>query len=70
MLALFLVILTDQCREAVNRVPALIGGTAALLAFVFAGPRRMLIVAMALILVALLAFRRRLEAAEGKEREV
>ena len=69
MLALFLVILTDQCRERVNRIPALIGGVAALVALAVAGPRWMLVVAMALILVALLLLRRRLEGAAAKENE-
>ena len=67
MLALFLVILTDQCRERANRIPALIGGAAALIAFAVAGPRWMLIVAMALILGVLLLLRRRLECSDEKE---
>jgi len=61
MTALFLVILTDQCREKRNRIPALTGGAATLLCrFVF-GPGNMLIPAMALILVSVLVFRRRLD---------
>lgn len=67
MLALFLVILTDQCREAVNRIPALIGGGAAVLALAVVGPHLMLVAAMVLILVSLLMLRRRLEPLEEKE---
>ena len=69
MLALFLVILTDQCREADNRIPALIGGIAALAALAVAGTRWMLVVAMALILGTLLVLRRHLERDGGKEVE-
>ena len=68
MTALFLVILTDQCREIRNRIPALIGGAATLLCRVLFGPDNMLIPAMALILIGVLAFRRKLDPPEA-ERE-
>ena len=61
MTALFLVILTDQCRERANRLPALVGAVSAIVAavvlyFVF-GSWKMLVPAMALIVAALLAIR-------------
>ena len=61
MTALFLVILTDQCRERANRLPALVGAVSAVVAavvlyFVF-GSWKMLVPAMALIVAALLAIR-------------
>lgn len=69
MTSLFIVILVDQCREKLNRAPAVIGGMASLTVFlalvaVF-GPERaradMLIPAIVSIVTLLLAFRRRLE---------
>lgn len=63
MTALFLVILTDQCRERANRLPALIGASCAVVAAVAMrvcfGSWKMLVPAMALI-VAVLLFTRRL----------
>lgn len=61
MTALFLVILTDQCRERANRLPALVGAVSAVVAavvlyFVF-GSWKMLVPAMALIVASLLAMR-------------
>lgn len=61
MTALFLVILTDQCRERANRLPALVGTVSAVVAavvlyFVF-GSWKMLVPAMALIVASLLAMR-------------
>lgn len=61
MTALFLVILTDQCRERANRLPAIVGGVSAVVAavvlyFVF-GSWKMLVPAMALIVAALLCLR-------------
>ena len=66
MTALFLVILTDQCRERANRLPALVGAVSAVVAavvlhFVF-GSWKMLVPAMALIVTALLLLRRRMQA--------
>ena len=62
MTALFLVILTDQCRDRANRLPALVGAVSAIVAavvlyFVF-GSWKMLVPAMALIVAALLLLRR------------
>ncbi len=61
MTALFLVILTDQCREKQNRLPSLIGGAATLLCRIVFGPDRMLIPAMLLMLTGFLLLRRRLD---------
>ena len=69
MTALFLVILTEQCRERANRLPAAIGAISAIVAFavlaaVFgasAARADMLIPAMALMITVLLAARRRIE---------
>jgi 4-azaleucine resistance transporter AzlC len=63
MTALFLVILTDQCRDRANRLPALVGAVSAIVAavvlyFVF-GSWKMLVPAMALIVASLLILRRR-----------
>ncbi len=61
MTALFLVILTDQCRERANRLPAFLGAVSAVVAAVvlyFAfGSWKMLVPAMALIVASLLALR-------------
>ena len=61
MTALFLVILTDQCRERANRMPAVVGAVSAVVAavvlyFVF-GSWKMLVPAMALIVASLLLMR-------------
>ena len=64
MTALFLVILTEQCMENRNRIPALIGAGATLTAMLVFGPARMLMPAMFLIIGILLVLRRRLEAVE------
>lgn len=69
MTALFLVILTEQCRVKTNRFPAAVGAASAIAAFVplaaAFGPARaradMLIPAMALMVAVLLAARRRIE---------
>lgn len=69
MTALFLVILTEQCRERANRLPALTGAFSAItvfsaLAAVFgaaAARADMLIPAMMLMVTILLAARRRIE---------
>ncbi|MCI5779002.1 MAG: AzlC family ABC transporter permease [Lentisphaeria bacterium] len=62
MTALFLVILTDQCRERRNRLPALIGGAAATVGGIVFGSANMLIPAMALMLGTFLVLGRKLEA--------
>ena len=69
MTALFLVILTDQCRDRANRAPAAVGGVAAAAVFVAlalplgaaAARANMLIPTMALAIGALLALRGRIE---------
>ncbi len=61
MTALFIVILTDQCREKANRIPAVIGGIASLAALLVFGTGKMLIAAMILFVAVFLIFRSRLE---------
>ena len=69
MTSLFLVILTEQCRERANRVPAMVSGVSAIAVFVllalFLGMDKaraeMLIPTMMLMVTVLLAFRRRME---------
>ena len=67
MAALFIVVLVDLCRDADNRIPAVIGGsvTAAVLAlFLAAAPghvNKLLLPAMALTIALLLALRRKLQ---------
>lgn len=58
MTALFLVILTDQCREKHNRIPALTGGAATFLCSFFFKTENMLIPSMILLLTLLLLLRR------------
>ena len=73
MTSLFLVILTEQCREKGNRLPAAIGAISAvavfaLLAVAFGADRaraEMLIPSMMLMVTVLLAARRRLEGGRG-----
>lgn len=60
MTALFLVILTDQLRERVNRFPALIGIAAALAARMFFPTGKMLLPTIPLMLMVLLFLRKRL----------
>ncbi|MDD3885313.1 MAG: AzlC family ABC transporter permease [Victivallaceae bacterium] len=61
MTALFLVILTDQCRERANRWPALIGAAAAVASRLIFPVDRMLIPAMLFMLAVFLAARKRLD---------
>ena len=61
MTALFLVILADLLRHAANRLPALIGLVAALVAVSVFGKGGMLIPAISLIVAAFLALRRWLD---------
>ena len=76
MTSLFLVILTDQCRERVNRAPAAIGGVAAMVVFALlafplgaaAARADMLIPTMVLIVAVLLAMRGRIERGRGETR--
>lgn len=62
MTALFIVILTDQCREAQNRVPATTGGIAALAAFLIFGSQNMLIPTMIIMITAFVVARPKLDA--------
>ena len=66
MTALFLVILTDQCRDKANRLPAVIGIVSALVARLFFSTDNMIIPTMCLMLATFLVCRRRLEPA-GEE---
>ena len=61
MTALFLVVLTDQCRERSNRIPAMIGMISAIAGRVFFSVDNMLIPAMILMTAAFLIFRKKLE---------
>ncbi len=58
MTALFLVILVDQCREKINRIPALIGACAALFTRCFFATDKMLLPTIPLILILLFVFRK------------
>ena len=67
MTALFLVILTDQCRERKNRVYAAVGLAASILCALIFGPGKMLIPSIVLMLSALVVFRRPLEKLESRQ---
>ena len=72
MTALFLVILTDQCRESKNRVYAAVGLLASVVCALVFGAGKMLIPSMVLMLSALIVFRKSFEKLEtwksgGKE---
>jgi 4-azaleucine resistance transporter AzlC len=69
MTALFLVILTDQCREKGNRKPAITGGTAAGIALLIFGAANMLIPAMILMISVFLLFRKQFDPA-AKEKQL
>ena len=69
MTALFLVILTDQCRERKNRVYAAVGLAASILCALIFGPGKMLIPSIVLMLSALVVFRRPLEKLETRKNE-
>ncbi len=60
MTALFLVILTDQWKEKINRIPAVIGLLAALSSRLFTGTDNMLLIAIPLMLTVLFLFRKKL----------
>ena len=74
MTSLFLVILTEQCRERANRLPAIIGGVSAIAVFAVLAlvlgmdkaRAEMLIPTMMLMVTVLLAFRRRMEKGEAR----
>lgn len=57
MTALFVVILTEQCRRAANRFPALLGGICGLLALILLGQQNFLLPALVAVTGLLLAFR-------------
>ncbi len=57
MTALFVVILTEQCRRAANRFPALLGGICGLLALTLLGQQNFLLPALVAVTGLLLAFR-------------
>ena len=65
MTALFLVILTDQVREKANRLPALTGFGAAILARCFFSVDKMLIPAMAVMTAVFLLGRKHFEKQKG-----
>ena len=69
MTALFLVILTDQCRERKNRVYAAVGLAASVLCALIFGAGKMLIPSIVLMLSALVVFRRPLEKLESWKNE-
>ena len=64
MTALFLIILTDQCREKRNRIPALTGFAATVVCGLFFDLGNMLIPSMVLMLVILLILRKPLSRKE------
>ena len=74
MTSLFLVILTEQCRERANRLPAIIGGVSAIAVFAVLAlvlgmdkaRAEMLIPTMMLMVTVLLAFRWRMEKGEAR----
>ena len=66
MTALFLVILTDQCRERKNRVYAAVGLAASIACALIFGAGKMLIPSMILMLSALIVFRKPLEKLESR----
>ena len=67
MTALFLVILTDQCRERKNRVYAVVGLVASIVCALAFGAGKMLIPSMVLMLSALIVFRKPLEKLESRK---
>lgn len=67
MTALFLVILTDQCREKENRIPAFIGLLFTALSRYFFGADQMLIPAMVFMIAGFLILRKHLEKPDRKE---
>ena len=67
MTALFLVILTDQCRERKNRVYAAVGLLASVACAAVFGAGRMLIPSMILMLSVLIVFRKPLGKLESRK---
>ena len=69
MTALFLVVLTDQCRDKENRTPAVIGLTAAAVSRLFFPVENMLIPAMVMMVAALTLMRKKLDKTAAAEKE-
>ena len=67
MTALFLVILTDQCRNKLNRLPAIIGGGAAFVCCLIFGASQMLIPSMILMITIFIVCRRFLDPAKKEK---
>ena len=67
MTALFLVVLTDQCRKKQNRLPALIGIAAAVAGRIFFSVNNMLIPAMIIMIVTFIIMRDKLEKGAANE---
>lgn len=67
MTALFLVVLTDQCREKFNRLPAVIGLVIVLISRYFFHTGDMLLPAIPVVLIVLFLFRKPLLAIGRKE---
>ena len=67
MTALFLVVLTEQCRNKSNRLSALTGAAAALIGLLTVGKANMLIVAMVLMTVTFVVFRKYFDKPTAKE---
>ena len=61
MTALFLVVLVDQCRDKRNRIPAFIGGAAAVAGRIFFDIHNMLIPAMIMMTLIFIFARKYLE---------
>lgn len=61
MTAIFAAILTEQCRQKCNRLPALAGAISAVLGYWIAGARGMLILSMAIMTLILWCLRKPLE---------
>lgn len=69
MTALFLAILTEQCREKTNRLPALLGLAVTAASLALAGAERMLIPALVAVVALLLALRGSIEAPAQQARK-
>ncbi len=61
MTALFLVVLTDQCREKSNRIPAAVGIISAIAGRVFFSVDNMLLPAMIIIITSFILLRKKLD---------
>lgn len=68
MTALFLAILTEQCREKANRLPALLGLTVTAVSLALVGAENMLVPALVAVVALTLALQKPLEAYAGAEK--